>query len=130
MKQDLRKPCKNCPFGVADTRIRFRTRDRAEEIAEQAYRNGFPCHLSAEYLEDDEFGEGGGYVPGSNTQHCAGALGMFANEFQSLGSPWPAIDNCEDTAERIIERMGPEGLAACFESEEAFLDANTEENPA
>jgi hypothetical protein len=126
MKMQLRKPCKNCPFGVAETRIKFRCRERAEEIAEQAYRDGFPCHLSAELEDDDDFGEGGGYVPGPNTQHCAGALGMFANEYQFGGSVWPAIGNSERVAEQIIKRMGPEGLAMCFESEAAFIEANGE----
>lgn len=129
MNFDLKKPCKNCPFAKAETRIKFRCRERAEEIAEQAYRSGFPCHLSAEYQEsEDDGGVGdGGYVFGAETQHCAGALGVMANDYLMTGSPWPAIDNSEDMAEKIIERMGPENLALCFESEEDFIEANNGE---
>lgn len=124
MKFDLKTPCKNCPFGIAETRIRFSGLERAAEIAEQAYRNGFPCHLSAEYVEDDE-GDSDGYVFGRNTQHCAGAAGMFIND---LHDSWPGIGNDSDLAEQIAERMGSDGLAACFDSEQDFLDANTKGN--
>lgn len=122
----LKKPCKNCPFAKSEHRITFRCRERAEEIAEQAYRQGFPCHLSADYQEgEDEGGYGeGGYVFGQGTQHCAGALGMFANEYRFDGTVWPAIDNDEDEAERIVKRMG-DNLDLCFESEEEFLAANS-----
>lgn len=129
MRFDLKRPCKNCPFGKAETRIIFRCKERAEEIAEQAYRTGFPCHLSADY-DDDEDGEGGGYVFGAETQHCAGALGTFANEYRMMGGSWPAIDNSEEMAEQIIERMGDEGLAMCFESEQDFIEANASSDDA
>lgn len=93
--------------------------------AEQAYRTGFPCHLSADYDEDEPGdGEAAGYVFGAETQHCAGALGTFANEYRHDGMVWPAIDNSEAMAEQIIERMGDAGLAMCFESEQEFIDAN------
>lgn len=119
----LTKPCKICPFANTPDRIRFRGRERAEEIAEQAYRNGFPCHLSAVLEEDDDDYGGGGYVPGPKTQHCAGALGTLARDYQMLGSAWPAIDNDEEVAEQIIKRLGP-NLDLCFDGEEAFIEAN------
>jgi len=120
MRFDLKKPCKNCPFGIAETRIKFACRERAEEIEEQAYRQGFPCHLSADLQEDTDYSDGG-YVFGEGTQHCAGALGMYING-DHYG--WPAIENDEDLADEIAERMGLDGLAMCFGSEKDFIDAN------
>ena len=120
MKFDLKKPCKNCPFSKAETRIRFACTERATEIAESAYRNGFPCHLSAVDTSDED-PEYGGYVFGAETQHCAGALGMFIND-SNYG--WPAIDNDEDLAEEIELRMGRSGLDLCFDSEDDFIKAN------
>lgn len=116
MKFDLTSPCKNCPFGIAETRIRFACRERAEEIAESAYRNNFPCHLSAKYDEREWID---GYVFGANTQSCAGAIGMFIN---SDYSEWPGIGNDSDIAEAAAMRID---LTMCFESEEAFIEANT-----
>jgi hypothetical protein len=120
---DLKRPCKNCPFGKADTRITFAGRDRAAEIAESAYRNGFPCHLSAHNLEDDEgYGEGGFvFAADGSTQHCAGAIGMFLNDGYS---EWPGIDNDCELAERLAEQLGDAGLALCFDTEEDFIEAN------
>jgi hypothetical protein len=111
---DLRVPCKNCPFADRDTRIKFACRERAEEIAESAYRNGFPCHLSATDTsdEDEEFG---GYVFGEKTQHCAGAIGMFLNDGYS---EWPGLDNEEPPGD------WSEAQKAAFDSEEAFIEAN------
>lgn len=40
----LKKPCLHCPFSKHPERIRFTCRERAEEIEEIAYRQGFPCH--------------------------------------------------------------------------------------
>lgn len=114
MKMQLRDPCKNCPFANRPTRITFRCRERAEEIEESAYRNGFPCHLSAE-LHEDENGETGGYVPGANTQHCAGAIGMFLNEGYTA---WPGVDNKEITADYSKAQR------AAFENSDAFFAAN------
>jgi hypothetical protein len=119
VKYDLKKPCKNCPFGISETRITFACRERAEEIAESAYRNGFPCHLSAECIEGLDGEEG--YVAGRDTQHCAGAMAMFLNDGHS---EWPGIMNDDELAEQIAEQMGSAGLKMAFESEDAFLAAN------
>lgn len=123
MRLDLVKPCKNCPFGNSPDRIRFRTRERAEEIAEGAYRNGFPCHLSAELVdeEDDPIG-GGGFYPGDNTQHCVGAILMFLAD--DTGT-WPGVGN-EEFSEEYWDRITPalrDRLA--FQSEEEFINANS-----
>ncbi len=47
MKFDLVRPCKYCPFRNDETRIAFQCRSRAEDIAETAYRFGFPCHATS-----------------------------------------------------------------------------------
>lgn len=75
MRFDLKTPCKNCPFRSDATAIRFACRERAQEIEESAYRNGFPCHLSAVDTSDEDE-ENGGYTFGENTQHCAGYIIM------------------------------------------------------
>lgn len=120
MRFDLKRPCKNCPFGIAETRIKFACRERAEEIEESAYRRGFPCHLSAEHDESGEEYGGDGYVfaRDGSTQHCAGAAGTFINDGYS---EWPGIDNDDELAERLAQQID---LAACFQSVEDFLAAN------
>ena len=125
MRFDLKTPCKNCPFRTDETRITFAGPKRAEEIAESAYRNGFPCHLSA--VDTSELYEGteleglcGGYEFGENTQHCAGAIIMFLND--SWGSPWPGIGNNEDLMETLEAQM--DMTAPVFQSEEEFIAAN------
>jgi hypothetical protein len=136
MKLDLIKPCKNCPFGNTKDSIVFACRQRAADILEQAYRHGFPCHLSAEHVEveDDYLGEGGFY-PGENSQQCAGALMLFLTE--GGGTPWPAImsryndydregdedDIDEEIMSEMWERM--DWTASHFESEEDYLEANS-----
>jgi hypothetical protein len=116
MRLQLGKPCKNCPFGVAATRIRFSCRERAEEIEEHAYRNGFPCHLSATLDEDDE---DAGYEFGANTQHCAGAALMFLNEGYET---WPGIDN-RDLPQSWLEKLLP-NLDTAIACAEDFYEAN------
>jgi hypothetical protein len=117
MRFDLKTPCKNCPFRTDEAAIRFRCASRAEEIAESAYRNGFPCHLSAEIDEDDEEP---GYEFGENTQHCAGAIIMFLKS--DYGSGWPGIGNDEDLAERLSTQMNMD--APVFDTEEEFIEAS------
>lgn len=113
MKTDLKTPCKNCPFANRPSRITFRGMERAAEIEESAYRNGFPCHLSAEWTE---YGDGEeGAVPGDKTQHCAGAIGMFLNAGYS---EWPGVDNEEPPGD-----YSPAQKVA-FGSIEEFVEAN------
>lgn len=124
MKWDLRTPCKNCPFRSDETRIKFFCRERAEEIAESAYRHGFPCHKSGELVEDEDTwdGESGGYVFGENTQHCAGAILMFLRD--GWGNvPFQWLD--EDEQDRATARLDYD--APVFESEEAFIEANAKQ---
>lgn len=116
MRFDLRTTCKNCPFRTDATAIRFSCRERAEEIAESAYRNGFPCHLSADLIEDDDYSDGG-FVFGDNTQHCAGALMMFAPDLDGTLAFQHELTDAEQ--ERVIARL--DWKAPVFECEDAFL---------
>ncbi len=121
MKYDLKKPCKNCPFRSDDTRIVFKDKERAAEIAEHAYRNGFPCHLSADFDEGDEEGKGAGYVAGRNSQHCAGAIIMFIKE-GCYETGWPGIGNNERLYDKLAAQMDMD--SPVFDSEEDFIKAN------
>lgn len=116
MRFDLRTPCKNCPFRTDETAIRFSCVERAEEIAESAYRHGFPCHLSADLVEDDE--GGGGYVFGQNTQHCAGALMLFARHDDGT-LPFTRLP--EQRQQEVLDRL--DWKAPIFEDESAYLDS-------
>lgn len=117
MRYDLKTPCKNCPFRTDKTAIRFSCRERAEEIENQAYRNGFPCHLSAELDEEDE---DGGFEAVENSQHCVGYIIMALKDGYDTG--WPGIDNDDDLAEKLAQKV--DFTAPVFENTEAFLKAN------
>ncbi len=121
MKFDLKTPCRNCPFRTDATRITFACRERAEEIAELAYRQGFPCHLSAEAVERPCGEEV--FEFGPETQHCAGALIMFLRDPGDGTLPFAYL--AEDEQERIQDRL--DWTAPVFESEEEFLEANDPE---
>ena len=124
-RYDLKTPCKNCPFRNDDTRIVFAARERAEEIAEGAYRNGFPCHLSAEYIEDD-LGDTDGFEFGQDTQYCAGHMILMLKD--NCEGAWPGIDNDEGLVEWVADRIGDYWNAPVFETEEDFINANSEED--
>ncbi len=66
MKYDMTKPCDQCPF-LTKLKRGFTTR-RLEEMAS----GEFPCHKTAEVVEDDECGSE--YHATADSQHCAGAL--------------------------------------------------------
>ena len=121
MRFDQRTPCENCPFRKDGKRITFRTRERAEEIEEQAYRHGFPCHVSAEVEENPVTGKEG-FVFGERTQHCAGYILMQLRE--GSGSAWPGIGNDEELLSRLAKRM--DWRAPVFDTTDEFLDANGE----
>ncbi len=122
MKWDLLRPCAACPFNRgSSTRITFRNRDRAEEIEEIAYREGFVCHEHAatveklvegnieEFYDDREDGSG---------QHCAGALIMY---LRSHGGNIPFEWLDEDEQDRITNRLDPQ--ADVFDDETEFVCA-------
>lgn len=116
----LRKPCKHCPFAPTDTRITFSGPERAMEIAESAYRDGFPCHESAT-LHEDEDGERNGFVFGAKTQHCAGAAMMFLQQGSSRA--WPGIGNDQELADKLVEALDWD--APHYKCEANFVRANT-----
>jgi len=121
MKFDLKTPCKNCPFRSDATAIRFYNRARAEEIELSAYRNGFPCHLSAEHIDEDEAPDGvGGYGfdGDGTTQHCAGALLLYLRH-GSGNVPFEHLP--EDEQDKIAGRMDYD--APVYENEQEFLDS-------
>jgi len=118
---DLKTPCKNCPFRTDSTAIRFACRERAEEISEQAYRRGFPCHLSADLIEENGNDESG-FVPGENTQHCVGFLIMMMNQGET---EWPGVDNDDEFVNQLWDQVDW-ATAPVFDNEEDYLDANTE----
>lgn len=120
MRYDLKTPCLNCPFRTDETRIRFSCRERAEEIEESAYRNGFPCHLSAHVDDDDE---DAGFEATENSQHCVGYSIMQLKE--NGGGPWPGMGNNEELAEKLERRVNFK--APVFEDSEAFFVANESE---
>lgn len=113
----LKRPCKNCPFAPTKTRIVFACKERAEEISESAYRNGFPCHLSAKNVEIGE--DESGFVFGENTQHCVGAIMVFLADGNS---EWPGISNDDELADRLREYV--DWTAPHYETEEDFINAN------
>lgn len=117
----LKVPCKNCPFADRPERIRFACRERAEEIEELAYRQGFPCHLSAEEVESFD-GEETFFEFGEKTQHCAGAIGMFLNDgYDST----PGTDN--ESLDDGTFGDWSEAQKVAFLSVEDFLAANEAE---
>lgn len=124
MRFDLKTPCKHCPFRTDATAIRFSCRERAEEIEESAYRNGFPCHESAQYVEDDERGEDG-YTFGENTQHCVGAMLLYLRDG---GSGNVVFERLDDAAQdRLWDRLDFD--APVYANEDAFLDSYGPEAP-
>lgn len=118
MRFDLKTPCKHCPFRADKTAIRFSCRERAEEIEETAYRWGFPCHKSAEYIEDED--GSGGYHASDKAQHCIGAIIMYLRQDEMC---WPGINNDEELAERLRNQV--DWSAPVFDAVDDFLDANT-----
>ena len=119
----VKQPCRNCLFRNDETRIRFRDRERAEEIEEHAYRRGFPCHETAETHEDALTGEESLWF-GEHSSHCAGYIVMRLKSEGGGGAPWPAIGNDEELSEALSEHFGPWLDMPVFESEEEFLQAN------
>jgi hypothetical protein len=121
MRYELKIPCKNCPFRTDATAIRFTCRDRAEQIEENTYRNGFPCHLTAHDTSDEDE-ENGGYEATENSQHCVGYLIMAMKDgYDST----PGTNNSTSLFDRLRNRVNFD--APVFDSIEDFLAANESE---
>lgn len=78
MSDYMKKPCDSCPFR-RDVDFKF-SAERAEELAymtENPY-NTFPCHKTADCIEDDEY-HSEEFVHGEKSKECAGFLTMQIN---------------------------------------------------
>lgn len=128
MKFDLVRPCKYCPFRNDETRITLQCRERAEEIAETAYRQGFPCHETAEYLEDDTGYEEEGYYATEESQMCGGFIAMKLKE-QDVPPSFRENEEGMDEEELFCKLESKVDFLnlPVFESEEEFLEANETE---
>lgn len=124
MRFDLKRACKNCPFTDTPDRIVFACRERAEEIEELAYREGFVCHLHGEDVEDCDGSSSIHFRSDGSSQHCFGALAMYLKD-GGANVPWErAIDDDPGLEGRWWSRADPDALAQVFDDEEAFLEAN------
>lgn len=129
MRFDLKRACKNCPFNNGPDRITFQCRERAEEIENILYRQGFVCHEHGEDVAvpfgDDEETHIDFRADGSS-QHCFAGLAMHIKDGGST-VPWEtACDADPELEERWWSRAEPQAVAAAFDSEEEFFEANEE----
>ena len=116
-----------CPFANTKGRITFRGRERAEEIEETAYREGFVCHEHAEYVENHVLEEDG-YYPreDGSSQHCFGAIAMYLHEGGG-NVPWEhATEEDEGLETRWWDRVKLKDYKQCFDGPEEFIEANAE----
>lgn len=120
MNFDLKKPCKNCPFANTKHRIKFACKERAEEIEETAYRQGFVCHKHGTTVEHEE-GDHIDFAPDGSGQHCAGAILMYLKSGCTGNIPFENLS--EEEQARVEENL--DWSAPVFESEEAFITANS-----
>ena len=121
MRFDLKRPCELCPFVNTDRRITFACRERAEEIEEIAYRQGFVCHEHAECIEDDL--ETDGFYPrvDGSSQHCWGAIAMYVKNGDA-NVPWEMMS--DKAQNRWWDRADMKALKTVFDGVEEFLEAN------
>lgn len=129
MKFDLKRPCKNCPFANTPDRIKFACRERAMEIEERAYRQGFVCHEHGETIEnEDGDSEGIDFRADGSSQHCFGAIAMYLKNGGG-NVPWENLTYDDDGAleARWWDRVDMKALATVFETQEEFYDANDPE---
>lgn len=123
MRFDLKKNCKHCPFANTPERITFRGRERAEEIEEILYRQGFVCHEHGE-TRDDEEGSIDFRQDGSS-QHCWAGLAMHIQHGGSTVVWERACDEDPELEDYWWSRADKEALTKVFQDEEEFFEANT-----
>lgn len=125
MRFDLKRPCFNCPFVNTPNRITFACKERAQEIEELAYRQGFVCHLHSEEVEETEYQAGGfDFASDGSSQHCFGALAMYI-KYGGSTVPWEAAcDDDDSLEERWWSRVDKYALRPVFSDEEQFIAAN------
>ena len=123
-RYDLKKACTHCPFRKADEGIKFSCVERATEIEELAYRQGFVCHKHGE-SDDSEDGGIHNRADGSS-QHCFGALWMNLRDGWDGNIPFTNLD--EDDQTRWWERMSMDEICAAdddiFDDAEQFVAAS------
>lgn len=88
MDYNMTKPCADCPFLNKPCMKRTFPKNRLDEFAS----GEFPCHKTAEVIEDDE--ECAEFHAKEGSQHCAGALIYL----EKRNSPHQMM--------RIAERLG------------------------
>lgn len=125
-RYDLKKACTNCPFRNAPEGIKFACRERAEEIEELAYQEGFACHLHGETLYEDS--EDSAIYPKSDgtSQHCFGALWMNLRDGWDGNIPFQRLD--DENQEKWWDGMTMEMIRSAdldvYESSDDFIDAS------
>jgi len=101
MSDFMKKTCALCPFSRSKTL--WLSPSRAADFAYMAQNryNDFPCHKTADYQEEDDYGRGG-YVHGEKSKTCHGFLTLQSAE---NGNPpegfVPDGDGFEDVYEMI-----------------------------
>lgn len=73
MNYDMKAPCEDCPF------LKKNAHAYTERRLLMFTKGEFPCHKTAEHVEQDEDDYGnvlreGGYTATATSSHCAGAL--------------------------------------------------------
>jgi hypothetical protein len=106
----MKKCCEHCPF-KRETALVLHP-ERASEFAymtENPY-NDFPCHKTADEVEETDFSEGG-FVHGENSFTCHGFKGMQVNEnsdeptFRSDGQHFLDVMEMEDYHEHEFAKQ-------------------------
>lgn len=131
MKFDLVRPCDNCPFRKDGGQIKFADIERAKEIEEMAYREGFVCHEHADYVEEDDYLlESEGYYErqDGSSQHCFGALFMYIGQGDA-NIPWETYITENEANEgkwwdHLTSKQISHAHKVVFEDPEKFFEAN------
>lgn len=100
----MKEPCALCPF--SRTRTLWLHPERAHDFAYMASNpyNDFPCHKTADLVEDDD--GSGSYVMGNKSFTCNGFLSLQVNEngrgpdgfepsLDAFGDHWEMIEHHE-----------------------------------
>lgn len=127
MRFDLKRACKHCPFANTPDRIKFRGIERATEIEETAYRNGFVCHEHGESQEDDD-GDNDGihFRADGSSQHCFGALAMHLKNGGGGTVPFENANHNGKLGDRWWKRVSMKDVDPIFDTEEEFINANAD----
>ncbi len=119
MKYELTQPCALCPFRNDDKSLTVHPQ-RLKEFAS----GEFACHKTTELIEADDDGEGGGYTPTPESQHCAGLLIMLEHmqqphQMMRIAERLGCYDAGKLKMKSPVYRSLREGVAACTKAEKA-----------